>query len=73
MDIQITITNASIDTTGPFDIIGNPGAIIIATLQTKSELELGKTFTGISDLITSISMTDTGICDTTITKPIIGV
>ena len=72
MDIQVLITTSTTDSTGPFNIVGNPGNITIATGQTKSELVAGKTFTGISELINEITITDTGVCNQAITRSVIG-
>lgn len=72
MDIQVLITTSTTDSTGPFNIVGNPGNVTIATGQTKSELVAGKTFTGISELISEITITDTGVCNQAITRSVIG-
>jgi len=72
MDIQVLITTSTTDSTGPFNIIGNPGNVTIATGQTKSELVAGKTFTGISELISEITITDTGVCNQAVTRSVIG-
>jgi hypothetical protein len=72
MDIQVLITTSTTDSTGPFNIIGNPGNVTIATGQTKNELVAGKTFTGISELITEITVTDTGVCNQAVTRSVIG-
>jgi hypothetical protein len=72
MDIQVLITSSTTDSTGPFNIIGNPGNVTIATGQTKNELVAGKTFTGISELITEITVTDTGVCNQAVTRSVIG-
>ena len=72
MDIQVLITTSTTDSTGPFNIVGNPGNVTIATGQTKSELVAGKTFTGISELINEITITDTGVCNQAITRSVIG-
>jgi hypothetical protein len=72
MDIQVLITTSTTDSTGPFNIVGNPGNVTIATGQTKNELVAGKTFTGISELINEIIITDTGVCSQAITRSVIG-
>jgi hypothetical protein len=72
MDIQVLITTSTTDSTGPFNIIGNPGNVTIATGQTKSELVAGKTFTGVSELISQITITDTGVCNQAVTRSVIG-
>lgn len=72
MDIQVLITTSTTDSTGPFNIVGNPGNVTIATGQTKSQLVAGKTFTGISELINEITITDTGVCNQAITRSVIG-
>lgn len=72
MDIQVLITTSTTDSTGPFNIVGNPGNVTIATGQTKNELVAGKTFTGISELINQITITDTGVCNQAITRSVIG-
>lgn len=72
MDIQVLITTSTTDSTGPFNIVGNPGNVTIATGQTKSELVAGKTFTGVSELINQITITDTGVCNQAITRSVIG-
>ena len=72
MDIQVLITTSTTDSTGPFNIIGNPGNVTIATGQTKSELVAGKTFTGVSELISEITITDTGVCNQAVTRSVIG-
>jgi hypothetical protein len=46
--------------------------VTIATGQTKNELVAGKTFTGISELINEIIITDTGVCSQAITRSVIG-
>jgi len=71
MDIQVLITTSTTDSTGPFTIVGNPGNVTIATGQTKSELVAGKTFS-VSELISEITITDTGVCNQAITRSVIG-
>ena len=72
MDIQVLITTSTTDSTGPFNVVGNPGNVTIATGVTKNQLTEGKVFPGVSNLITQITVTDTGVCNQAVTRSVIG-
>ena len=61
-----TLTVGSSVNVGPFDIVGQPGSVSVATGVTRATLAAGSLYHNIPDTVTSFDITSTGTCTTSI-------
>lgn len=61
-----TLTVGSSSNVGPFDIVGQPGSVSVATGVTRATLAAGSLYHNIPDTVTSFDITSTGTCTTSI-------
>jgi hypothetical protein len=67
-----TLTVGSSVNVGPFDIVGQPGSVSVATGVTRATLAAGSLYHDIPDTVTSFDITSTGTCTTSINVLVAG-